>query len=378
MTVFFLLLLSIFAIVYSLAFLLGFFATLLDPWRPHKREEPVSVVLCARDEEHNLPATLLALEQQDYPTDLIEFILIDHNSSDRTYQLFSEFVARDPAHRKVIKIADEIEGLRGKAAPWHAGMLEASHSIVLTTGADCIVPQQWISRTVALFDEKTQIVSGAALLIHSDRMNGLYARTQNLDMMLIQGMGYCLSVLGFGGAGLSNNYALRREAYLKTGGFPAIGFSICEDVRLSNAILKIYGTKSLRYHLDRNATPTTDPEPIRRLANMKIRWSMGTRRLGAGGLSMIGVAFFAHLLVPLFAIFGSGAVRESALFTIIAGWCFNALFVLGISVRMKRTTDLIALPIFLPYFWIYTSLLLIPVWLRLPVRWKGLWVREPK
>jgi len=73
---------------------------------------------------------------------------------------------------------------------------------------------------------------------------------------------------------------LRRSAYMKVGGFPKIGFSICEDVRLSQAILKEYGAKGLHYHLDVESTPTTDPEPLRKLGNMKIRWSMELVDLG--------------------------------------------------------------------------------------------------
>jgi len=92
-------------------------------------------------------------------------------------------------NRKVVHCPDEIGTLRGKAAPWHAGMLATSNEIVLTTGADCHVPAKWIRKTVAMFDDSTYIVSGAALLVFRNRFNGLIARTQNLDMMLIQGMG---------------------------------------------------------------------------------------------------------------------------------------------------------------------------------------------
>jgi len=368
----------VFAIIYCSAFLIGFSVTLRNPWQAHERTEQVSIVLCARNEERALPKTLAAFEAQEYPSELIEWILVDHNSSDNTNRLLQEFASKDPTCRRVIAAPDEVEGLLGKAAPWHLGMEAASNEIVLTTGADCFVPKQWIKHTVSLFDEKTQIVSGAALLVFTDRMNGLIARIQNLDMMMIQGFGYCLSVLGFGGAGLSNNYALRRSAYRKVGGFPKIGFSICEDVRLSQAILSEYGSNTIRYHLDRLSTPTTDPEPLKRIFNMKIRWAMGTRRLGTGGLTLIGIAFFAHLLLPLIAIFGDAEVTKAAICAIIAAWVATSIFIGGVAGRMKRLSDLIALPFFLPYLWIYTTVMVIPVAFRPPIRWKGLWVREPK
>lgn len=363
---------------YFLALLAGILALLLPKRKEQIQLIPVSVVICARNEAIALPDTLAAVAAQDYPRELIEYILVDHSSSDQTKAVFEAFAAEDPVRRKVLSIPEDLGELRGKAAPWHAGMEASSHEIVLTTGADCIVPKDWIKLTVAKFDEKTQIVSGSELLHSKENPNSIYNLVQNLDMAFIQGIGYAVARLGLGGSGLSNNFAIRRSAYFAVGGFPQLGFSICEDVLLSQGVLQKYGNRALQYHLDRRTFPVTEPEPPNKLANMKLRWSMGTRRLGLGGLLMIAFNFLSHLGSILAVIFGGEDLRTVGWIGIFGGVVLESLFLILVLIHkgiIQR--NVLCLPFFLIYLWIYPNLVAIPVIFRLPVRWKGLWVREP-
>ena len=363
---------------YFLAVFVGILSLLLPRRKEREQFVPVSIVVCARNEAESLPETLAALASQDYPRELIEYVLVDHCSSDDTRKVFDQFVAIDPTHRKAITIPENLGELRGKAAPWHAGMEAATQEIVLTTGADCIVPKTWIKKTVAKFKDGVQIVSGSEYLHYKRLPPSILNHVQNLDMAFIQGIGYAVARLGLGGSGLSNNLAIRRSAYFAVGGFPKLGFSICEDVLLSQGVLRKYGNRALVYHLDRESIPVTDPEPLHKLANMKMRWSMGTRRLGLGGLLMIAFNFLSHLGSVMGILFGGEEMRMVGWIGLIGGMLLESIFlllVLSLEGILKR--EAIYLPFFLLYLWVYPNLLVIPVIFRLPVRWKGLWVREP-
>src|SRR5258705_10890645 len=51
----------------------------------------ISVVIPARNEEKNIAGLLKALEEQVYPKDLFEVIVVDDHSSDRTAEIVQQF-----------------------------------------------------------------------------------------------------------------------------------------------------------------------------------------------------------------------------------------------------------------------------------------------
>ena len=65
-----------------------------QPAAPGK--ERVSVVVAARNEEKTIVTLLNSLEEQDYPKDLLEVIIVNDNSTDRTPIVVSEFISQHP------------------------------------------------------------------------------------------------------------------------------------------------------------------------------------------------------------------------------------------------------------------------------------------
>src|SRR5512147_2295171 len=55
------------------------------------RDLRFSVVIPARNEERNLPLLLKALQEQDYPHDHFEIIVVDDHSSDDTLNIAASF-----------------------------------------------------------------------------------------------------------------------------------------------------------------------------------------------------------------------------------------------------------------------------------------------
>lgn len=93
----------------------------------------IPVLICARDEEADLPATLVALARSTQP---VHPIVIDNNSTDRTADFAHEFGAT------VLE-----EQVVGKAAALQTGLdyvtTELDHTLLLATDADTIVGEQW-------------------------------------------------------------------------------------------------------------------------------------------------------------------------------------------------------------------------------------------
>ncbi|HRC67642.1 MAG TPA: glycosyltransferase, partial [Bacteroidales bacterium] len=59
-------------------------------WLPAYRNEcrkSVSIIIAVRNEEENIPQLLQGLHLQSYPTHLLQIIIVDDHSTDRTFQL---------------------------------------------------------------------------------------------------------------------------------------------------------------------------------------------------------------------------------------------------------------------------------------------------
>lgn len=121
---------------------------------------PVSVVLVARNEYHNLIHTLEPILNQDYPE--FEVIVVNDNSDDETHFYLRELAKKYP-HLKPILINQSLNFFSGKKFPLSIGIKSAHHDLLLLTDADCLIPSSnWINSMQEAFQEQTQIVLGYA------------------------------------------------------------------------------------------------------------------------------------------------------------------------------------------------------------------------
>lgn len=120
--------------------------------------QPVSVVIVARNEYHNLIKTLEPILNQDYPE--FEVIVVNDNSDDDTHYYLRE-LEKTFRHLKVVQIDQSLNFFSGKKFPLSIGIKSSSYDTILLTDADCIVhSNNWISSMQSAFLDKTQIVLG--------------------------------------------------------------------------------------------------------------------------------------------------------------------------------------------------------------------------
>ncbi len=106
---------------------------------PGPDDEPVSVLVCAHNEQANLAHLLPLLLAQDYPAGF-EIILIDDRSTDDTHQLAREF-----PQVRLVSVTRTPAGLAPKKYALTLGIKTARHARLLFTDADCVpATDQWI------------------------------------------------------------------------------------------------------------------------------------------------------------------------------------------------------------------------------------------
>jgi biofilm PGA synthesis N-glycosyltransferase PgaC len=103
----------------------------------------VSVIICAKNEAHNLLRNLPIILTQNYPN--YEVIVINDASTDKTVQILQEFQITYPNLRVISLTNDHKRTLKGKKHALSSGIAAAKHDFLVLTDADCQpTTDQWL------------------------------------------------------------------------------------------------------------------------------------------------------------------------------------------------------------------------------------------
>lgn len=121
-------------------------------------QDPVSVIICARNELENLKINLILILEQNYPD--FEVVVVNDCSNDG-----SDWLLRDLSikykHLKVVTINDHPRFKHGKKFAVTLGIKASKNENMIFTDADCRPSSdQWIKRMQSNFDDHTHIVLG--------------------------------------------------------------------------------------------------------------------------------------------------------------------------------------------------------------------------
>jgi cellulose synthase/poly-beta-1,6-N-acetylglucosamine synthase-like glycosyltransferase len=200
-------------IIYWIVFLVAF--SKKQPASATGRQLPVSVVICAHDEEDNLKALIPALMAQDYPE--FEIVVVDDRSNDATFDWLLEETRKD--HRlRMVHVNRTPPHVNGKKYGVTLGIKAAKYEWLLLTDADCRPnSRNWISSMAAQFDEPpVSFVLGFSPYIRIPGFLNIFIRFETL-LTAIQYIG--LALLGNPFMGVGRNLAYRRSMFLENKGF---------------------------------------------------------------------------------------------------------------------------------------------------------------
>jgi len=119
---------------------------------------PVSVIICAQNENSNLQRLLPKILDQSYPE--YEVIVVDDGSTDDTRYTLQDFQQRFPRLRS-IELSEQVKNKQGKKFALMMGIKGAKYDRLLLTDADCEPSSnRWIELMQDRFSEKKTIVLG--------------------------------------------------------------------------------------------------------------------------------------------------------------------------------------------------------------------------
>ncbi|MDO9256639.1 MAG: glycosyltransferase [Bacteroidales bacterium] len=265
----------------------------------------VSIIVAARNEARNVERLLNSLLAQDYPSHLVEIIIIDDHSTDITASLVEEFIPqkRESHNLKLIRLAEE-DG-SGKKTAIDCGIQASEGELIVITDADCTSGSQWISTLSSFYTQHQPGMMLGPVCIKDE--GNFFGKLQSLEFvsLISAAAGSCSA--GFPILANGANIAFTRQAYDSCGGFSGnLQYPSGDDMFLMMSIKKKFGVKAIRFLFSKEAivyTPAT--LGFRSFIQQRLRWVSKSRGYTDPMLILTSILVFLTNVLLVFTAFAS-------------------------------------------------------------------------
>ncbi|MDR1729775.1 MAG: glycosyltransferase [Prevotellaceae bacterium] len=253
------------------------------------RQQPfLSVVVCARNEEKNLPKLLQAIKNQSYKN--FELIIVNDRSTDKTESIVHSFTTENP-NFSVINAKKE-----GKKSALKDGIAASSGEIIVQTDADCIPTEKWLETIAAyLAENESDLVIGAV------KMNPVSAfeEMQALEFMSLVASGAGAAAMGMPVMCNGANLIYKRSLWNEAVKAQHEEFASGDDMFLLLAAKKL--KKKITFLKSVEATITTKAEPaLSVFLRQRRRWA--SKSAGYRDFAVLLTAFSVFGVAVLFLL----------------------------------------------------------------------------
>ena len=186
--------------------------------KQQSQQHPVSVVICARDEDENIARNLPGVLVQKYPT-THEVIVVNDNSVDDSKYILEE-LQKTFRFLQIVDLKQEAKLISGKKYPLSIGIKEAKHEIVLLTDADCVPASEfWMQKMQDAYVNGTEIVIGYGAYNKRPGLLNKLIRFETFHSAL-QYLSFALAGTPYMGVG--RNLSYKKDVFIRNKGFSSI------------------------------------------------------------------------------------------------------------------------------------------------------------
>lgn len=181
-------------------------------------QQPVSIVVCAKNEAANLAKNLPGILYQDYKT-THEIIVVNDNSEDESKYVIDEY-KKEFKNLNVIELVQEAKLINGKKFPLSMGIKSSKYETLLLTDADCVpASEYWISHMQNGYENGIEIVLGYGAYNKTAGVLNKLIRFETFHTAL-QYFSYALAGLPYMGVG--RNLSYKKDVFNRNKGFSSI------------------------------------------------------------------------------------------------------------------------------------------------------------
>jgi cellulose synthase/poly-beta-1,6-N-acetylglucosamine synthase-like glycosyltransferase len=249
-----------------------------DPDEAYHPTTFITVLIPVRNEADHILNCLKAILQNNYPQDLLEIIVLDDHSTDKTAKIVCEIIDNQWFKNLcLLQLANypPPESPAFKKYAIQLGIETAKGALIVTTDGDCRVPAKWLFH-IAQFYETKRVKCLAAPVRFDTELND-FQRFQSLDF---------LGMMGVTAAGIQGkftlmangaNFAYEKAVFHEVNGFQGITHQASgDDMLLMEKIAHRY-PNDIGFLKNKNATVLTLPKQnIADFLSQRMRWASKT------------------------------------------------------------------------------------------------------
>jgi biofilm PGA synthesis N-glycosyltransferase PgaC len=331
--------------------------------------EKISIIIPYRNEVENILQCLEGIFEQDYPTELIEIILVDDNSEDESKQLTVDFINGKNIPYLLIDLKEY--NLSGKKNAIESAVSQSSGSIIITRDADTFTSSNlWLKSIVSQFKNSKNDLVLAPVILSGNTFVQAFQQFENLAITII-GYAFAKNKLPFVCSGA--NLAYKKESFLKADPYKNNKHIFSgDDMFLLQSFIKKGFSISTTKKTD-TIVYTNAETSIASFLNQRLRWAAKTKNLHIKTAWLIGILLFLTNLMVLITLFlglFNAANTNFCLFSIIYKCIIDFLLLfLGAIMYKQKSNFVFYLPAFIANLF-YMPLVTIAS-IKVKPNWKG-------
>jgi len=222
--------------------------------KTRSQTQPVSVIVCARDEAANLATNLPGILVQTYPT-THEVIVVNDNSVDESKYVIAE-LQKTFKNLQHVELKHEAKGIPGKKYPLSIGIKEAKHEVLLLTDSDCVPASEfWIHKMQEAYTNGVEVVLGYGAYHKKPGLLNKLIRFETFQSAL-QFLSFALAGLPYMGVG--RNLSYKKGLFFQVKGFSSLNHIPSGDDDLF--INKVATKKNTAIVIDPDAITLSEPK----------------------------------------------------------------------------------------------------------------------
>jgi len=354
-----------------IAFIIGFDKIEIFESTKIKSKTKFSIIVPFRNEVENLNDLLFSISLLNYPKELFEILLVDDDSKDDSVHLIKNFTTKnDKLNIKIITNNSRTNSPKKDAI--QTAILQANFDWIITTDADCIVPENWLKIFDAYIQKyETRLIAAPVTYVANKT---LLEQFQLLDFLSLQAS--TIGSFGIHKPFLCNgaNLCYEKQAFIQVNGFEGNEhIASGDDTFLLEKLFKHYPDKVHFLKSNEVIVKTKPQKSFKELLSQRIRWAAKTTAFTSRFAKFVGVTvLLMNLLVIItFVLFLFNLFHWELLLAIIITKFIFDYMLLNKAFRFYKQHLLLRSYCIGSFFYPFFSMFVAIVSLQTTYSWKG-------
>jgi cellulose synthase/poly-beta-1,6-N-acetylglucosamine synthase-like glycosyltransferase len=304
----------------------------------------VSILIAARNEEDKIGNTIEDILSQNYPKELVELIVVDDHSTDRTAEIILSY-----ANKGVILIKlNENQPLNSyKKKAISEAIKKAKGELIVTTDADCRMESNWLKTIVSFYEKGSWKLISSPVVYFEEHSH--FEKMQTLEFLYLIGLG--ASSIGNKVPSTCNgaNLAYRKDVFEELKGFQGIDDLASGDDELFLHKVASKYPDSIGFCKSTDAIVFTHAKPnLKEFIRQRKRWASKSTRYKNKSVVALGVSvwlFNLFIFINFLLGFRDADYWKLAVISLVCKFLVEILFLIKVTSFINRAKLLRYLPL---------------------------------